>query len=207
MHDAWLERWEIGRTGWHEAGGNRGLRRHWRASGRRVLVPLCGKSADLLWLERCGNSVTGVELSPIAARAFFDDNELRYDVERGTLDRYAATDRDITIWCGDYLSFDGGRFDALYDRGALVAVEPAARAGYVRHTRALLEDDPEILLVTVEYDSTVCEGPPYPVGADAVLGYWPQLERVEACDDTDNAPPKFLDAGLTRFDEVIWRTR
>ena len=71
MHENWLERWRVGRTGWHEAGGNQGLKRHWVAVGRRVLVPLCGKTPDLLWLEERGNAVTGVELSEIAVQAFF----------------------------------------------------------------------------------------------------------------------------------------
>ena len=65
MNDAWIERWQIGRTGWHEPQGNASLKRYWDLTGRRVLVPLCGKSADLLWLESQGNSVTGVELSEL----------------------------------------------------------------------------------------------------------------------------------------------
>ena len=62
MSDDWLERWKIGRTGWHEPAGNRNLRTHWTWSGRRVLVPLCGKTHDLLWIEAQGNEVVGVEL-------------------------------------------------------------------------------------------------------------------------------------------------
>ncbi len=38
----------------------------WRGTGRRVLVPLCGKTPDLLWLAEQGNEIVGVELSEIA---------------------------------------------------------------------------------------------------------------------------------------------
>lgn len=79
MLEHWLERWRQGRTGWHEATGNRGLRAHWRATGRRVLVPLCGKSPDLVWLADRGNEVFGVELSPLAVHSFFADQQLYYD--------------------------------------------------------------------------------------------------------------------------------
>ena len=48
MHEEWYERWQVGRTGWHESGGNRNLKKYWRATGKRVLVPLCGKSDDIL---------------------------------------------------------------------------------------------------------------------------------------------------------------
>ena len=41
MAEAWLERWQEGRIGWHEDEGNASLKRHWRGSGRSVLVPLC----------------------------------------------------------------------------------------------------------------------------------------------------------------------
>ena len=57
MHEMWLERWQEGRTGWHEDTGNESLMRHWRVTGRRVLVPLCGKTPDMRWLADHGNQV------------------------------------------------------------------------------------------------------------------------------------------------------
>lgn len=43
---------------------------------RRVFVPLCGASPDMLWLASCGHRVFGVELSGEAARGFFDEKGL-----------------------------------------------------------------------------------------------------------------------------------
>ena len=43
---------------------------------RRVFVPLCGASPDMLWLAACGHRVFGVELSGSAARGFFDEKGL-----------------------------------------------------------------------------------------------------------------------------------
>ena len=76
MLDTWLERWRDGRTGWHETDGSALLKRHWPrlVRGSRVLVPLCGKSVDLLWLASQGLEVSGVEISGLAIRAFFDEN-------------------------------------------------------------------------------------------------------------------------------------
>ena len=122
MNEDWLERWEIGRTGWHEPEGNRNLQEHWTHSGRRVLVPLCGKTPDLLWLEAEGNSVVGVELAEVAVRGFFDDNDLECEAVDGDLPGWRAVDRDITLYCGDFFDFRDGPFDAHYDRGALVAL-------------------------------------------------------------------------------------
>ena len=206
MHEDWLERWRIGRTGWHEQGGNRNLKRHWRASGKRVLVPLCGKTPDLLWLEEQGNEVVGVEVSEIAVRSFFVDNDIDYVVDEGTLVEYRAVDRAIAIFCGDYFQFEQPGFDAHYDRGALVALSADLRPRYARHTSNLLTDAAVQLVVTVEYDQSVCAGPPYSIDRDEVLGYWPRLVHVASVDDTANAPPKFLDAGLDRMYETIWRS-
>lgn len=206
MHEDWLERWQIGRTGWHEPAGNRNLQQHWRARGKRVLVPLCGKTPDLLWLEAQGNYVVGVELSELAVHAFFDENDLAFERSEGSLTRYQAEDRNVTLYCGDYFEFDAGLFDAHYDRGALVALTPELRQRYAHHTSSLLTADAEQLVITVEYDQSVCDGPPFSLDSSEVQGYWPRLRRVARVDDTENAPPKFLDAGLTLLHEVVWRT-
>lgn len=206
MHEAWLERWEIGRTGWHEEKGNRNLREHWRASGKRVVVPLCGKTPDLLWLEAQGNEVVGVELSDIAVKAFFDEHGLSYEQSEGSLDEYRAIERRITLFCGDYFKFTETGFDAHYDRGALVALSPELRSGYARHTSSLLSASAEQLVIGVQYNQAVCDGPPYSISADEMRAYWPDLELVAKVDDTENAPPKFLEAGLELMYETVWRS-
>jgi thiopurine S-methyltransferase len=206
MHKEWHDRWQVGRTGWHERGGNRNLQKHWRASGKRVLVPLCGKSDDLLWLEAQGNDVVGVELSEIAVRGFFEDNQLEYERRDGALTEYRALTRGITLYCGDYFEFESDAFDAHYDRGALVAINPELRAPYAAQTNSLLASDAEQLLIAVDYDQSVCDGPPFSLSKKEILSYWPRLEQVASVDDTENAPPKFLEAGLKRMHEVVWRT-
>ncbi len=206
MHEEWHNRWQIGRTGWHESGGNRNLQKYWRATGKRVLVPLCGKSDDILWLESQGNDVVGVELSEIAVLGFFEDNQLEYERSDGALPEYRALNRRITLYCGDYFEFESDAFDAHYDRGALVAINPELRARYATHTNSLLADDAEQLVIMVDYDQAVCDGPPFSLSKEEIISYWPRLRQVASVDDTKNAPPKFLDAGLQRMHEVVWRT-
>ena len=41
---------------------------------------------------------------------------------------------------------------------------------------------------------------------EEVLGHWPRLRRHATVDDTANAPPKFLEAGLKQMHEVVWIT-
>lgn len=199
MHEDWLGRWQEGRIGWHESAGNRALQTYWNATGRNVLVPLCGKSPDLHWLCQQGNAVTGVELSPIAARAFFEEHGLRVTENDGV---FEALDHPLRIVVGDYFEFSESGFDALYDRAALIALPPSMRPDYSAHTHSLVDDDAIHLLVTLEYDQSRAAGPPFSVESDEVQRYWPTLRRIEARNDIENSPPKFhvLDA----LDEVVW---
>ena len=210
MSEDWLGRWDQGRIGWHEAAGNEGLKSFWPDISRpgRVLVPLCGKTPDLLWLAQRGHDVVGVELSEIAVESFFDDHGLEFVREPGgPLNRYTAKNHSLTLFCGDYFDFQSERFDALYDRGALVALSGGVRPRYVAHTRQLLKPDAMRLVITLEYDQRIVNGPPFSVAADELTRYWDDLVRVGEKDDIEHCPPKFRKAGLTEISEVFWLSR
>lgn len=209
MLDFWLSRWKSGQTGWHEADGNTALQKFWppMPRGSRVLVPLCGKSPDLHWLAGQGCDVTGVELSEIAARDFFDEAGLLFEVETSEgFSLFRCPEANITIVCGNYFEFSDLPFDALYDRASLVALPPKLRPVYIEHTKSLLKPDAQQLLVTLEYDQSKAEGPPFSVMPDEVKAYWPGLRCVDAHEDISNSPPKFRDAGITTLIEAVWVT-
>lgn len=207
MKDVWLDRWRNGRIGWHEADGSDLLRRHWPrlVRGSRVLVPLCGKSVDLLWLASQGLEVIGVELSEVAVVAFFEENALSYEMTMsGGLQCYQATSAPIRLHCGDYFAFHAEPCDAIFDRGALVAIAPSLRPQYVRHTRSLLVRDAFQMLITLEYDQQAVAGPPFSINESEVNGFWPELRCVYAHDDLRTGSPKFRKAGLSEVIESVW---
>ena len=78
--DFWLERWRQGQIGWHQPDVHPALLKYWPGldvdPSKRVFVPLCGRSLDMIWLARRGHPVLGVELSPIAASEFFSHESL-----------------------------------------------------------------------------------------------------------------------------------
>jgi len=207
LSEDWHSRWREDRIGWHEADGNAALREFWPelAAGARVLVPLCGKTPDLLWLADQGLDVSGVELSGIAVRAFFEEAGLAFEVnEAEGLDWYRSTESPITIVCGDYFKFSDQPFDALYDRASLIALPPAIRPDYVRHSKALLKPGAAQLLVTLQYDQTMVAGPPFSVQPEEVRRYWGDIPCVSKCNSIETTPPKFREAGLTEVLEVVW---
>lgn len=207
MTTDWLERWREGRIGWHEALGNAKLKALWpdAARGCRVLVPLCGKTPDLIWLTEQGCDVVGIELSPLAVDAFFEEQRLPFDRDvLGGLPCYRAKSLSLTICIGDYFDWRGPVCGALYDRGALVAMPAERRPAYVRQTDSLLVRDALKFVITLEYDQQAVSGPPYSMPAAELRSFWPDLEPVSTHNDIDNSPPKFRDAGLTEVTETAW---
>lgn len=207
----WLARWQQGKIGWHEANGNAGLRKFWprSAMGGRVLVPLCGKSPDLLWLAEQGCDVTGVELSEVAARAFFEETGIPFDIEHINGQAwFRGLGKSVTIVCGDYFQFSTRSYDALYDRASLVALPFQQRPDYVEHTKTLLKPEATVLLVTLEYEqSPLAGGPPFSVTADEVESHWPGLRKVSVHRDADRIPHKLYQGGIRHLDEIIWLSK
>lgn len=74
----WHSKWASNQIGFHLEDVNPLLPAYWHhANPKRedkVLVPLCGKSEDLVWLATKHDSVEGVELSQIAVRSFFAEH-------------------------------------------------------------------------------------------------------------------------------------
>src|SRR3546814_13690734 len=78
--DFWQQRWRDNRIGFHRDGVLPLLEKPWPslglATGRRVFVPLCGKSLAMAWLAARRHRVLGAAPSPLAVGQCFDDNGL-----------------------------------------------------------------------------------------------------------------------------------
>ena len=152
----WLQLWRDKDIEFHQTSVNKFLRRFWitlsHTNKSRVFVPLCGKSLDMLWLAEQGHKVIGVELSPIAVKAFFKENNLRPIKKR--LGKFTLwKNGNISILCGDYFSLsktDLGNIDTVYDRSALTALPEDIRKLYVDHMREIVPIDTNIFLLTIE---------------------------------------------------------
>jgi thiopurine S-methyltransferase len=211
-HEYWINRWVENRTGFHMKGVNPLLERFWPriapAGTGRVLVPLCGKSEDLRWLAERGHEVVGVDLSAIAAKAFSaeqgiaftETREPPFSVFRGT---------QITFYVGDFFDFTpgiGGSFNLLYDRAALIALPPAMRPGYARQLQSLLPFEGRGLLISLEYDTTKMEGPPFSVAEPEVrtlFADFPVYKLLEY--DCLEDEPRFKERGVRWMKEVVYQ--
>lgn len=85
-----------------------------------MLVPLCGKSLDMIWLAAQGNPVLGVELSQLAVEQFFDENELKPLTHQSIYGKHYVAG-NIEIICGDIFKLDAQILShcvGAYDRAA-----------------------------------------------------------------------------------------
>lgn len=178
--DFWIDRWQTGRTGFHREGVNPHLVAMADAlpPGGRVLVPLCGKSVDLAYLAGRGHTVLGVELSPLAAEAFFAEQGATPTQEpAGPFTRWRAG--QVEILEGDLFSLTpelAGTVDAVWDRAALIALPEAMRARYVPTLARLLNAGAPYLLVTIDIPSRE-GGPPFSIDEATVRAlYEPDFE-------------------------------
>ena len=161
------------------------LHAHWEelvlADGVPVLVPLCGKSLDMLWLREQGHLVFGIELSRKAVEAFFHENEIEPSVNETERFVEYSTDK-LTIFAGDYFQLstkDLGQIHAVFDRAALIALPPEMRGGYVKHMASLLPPGAHILLITMQYPQGTLEGPPFSVEEGEVQSLYSEYFSIE----------------------------
>ncbi|MDX9670206.1 MULTISPECIES: thiopurine S-methyltransferase [unclassified Pseudomonas] len=209
----WHKKWESNQIGFHLPEVNPYLQRHWSQltlpTQARVLVPLCGKSLDLLWLAGRGHPVLGVELSQKAIEDFFNEHQVTPRVsDKGPFKVYHAD--AIELWCGDFFALtadDVADCAALYDRAALIALPPPMRERYAAQLQRILPPTVQGLLITLDYDQAQMSGPPFAVGDDEVQrllgGVW-QVQKLEE-QDVLGESWKFLQAGVTRLEERVYR--
>ena len=209
----WHDRWARNQIGFHLPEVNPYLQRHWPGLGlvgrARVLVPLCGKSLDLMWLAQQGCQVLGVELSEKAVEEFFQEQGLAAQVsQRGSFKVYQAG--TIELWCGDF--FELSREDvagcaALYDRAALIALPPLMRERYAAHLQAIAPQVQSGLLISLDYKQALKAGPPFAVSDEEVrrllAGRW-RLSVLEQRDILAESP-KFAQGGVTRLEERVYQ--
>ncbi|WP_039786970.1 thiopurine S-methyltransferase [Herbaspirillum huttiense] len=209
----WLERWRDGRTHFHQSRVTPLLQKYWPAlalpQGSQVLVPLAGKSLDMLWLAEQGHRVLGVELSELAVEQFFDENRLQPQIRESAYGRH-YTAGDVEIICGDIFKLDAALLSAcvgVYDRAALIALPPDMRARYVEEIYGRLPAQARSLLITLEYDQEKMEGPPFSVAEEEVLRLYAPHSDAVAIDRRDilEKEPKFLERGLRALDTVVYR--
>jgi len=180
----WHARWAANRIGFHEGRVNTLLEQHANAlplqSDKTILVPLCGRAVDMLWLRDRGPRIIGAELSETAVKEFFELAGMAPTVTPcGPLVAYEAD--GILIYAGDVFDLTPkqlGPVDAVYDRAALVALPEDMRRRYAVHLTDLTQAAPQ-LLICFEYPEDAITPPPHSVSLDWVMAAYSDTYDVQ----------------------------
>jgi len=210
-HSDWASRWSEGRIGFHQESVSDFLaeyaERAWGpAPIGRVLVPLCGKTLDMVFLAERGAEVIGIEYVEQALTEFFAEHDLVPEIEREPAIRYRAG--DYTLFASDFFEVSTeqvGVIDAVFDRAALVALDPETRVRYAAHLRTLMPAGAPILLITFDYDQAEMNGPPFAVPDDEVRRLFADGFAVEHLQTREIVVEQFLrDRGLSAMSESAY---
>lgn len=212
--DYWQQRWQANEIGFNQPQPNRLLQRYFDSlnlkPGARILVPLCGKSIDMLWLANQGYEILGIEFSSIACEAFFTENNLPFTLIKE--DKFSLFQSDkIILMAGDFFHLSQsmiGKIDVVYDRAALIALPPELRKAYAHHLVELLVPDTAILLITTVYNQSEMAGPPFSVGEVEVRQLYSSYQIKQLYNKALSEIPDHLqNKGLAHAQEQLYLLR
>lgn len=191
--DFWHKMWASGVVGFHQPAVNSYLQQHWQSlltkqnleNAGEVLVPLSGKTLDMLWLKEQGHSVLAVELSQKALDEFVEENDLhrRYKIQDLEHQRFCGFQLEaLRLFCGDFFHLtaeDCQNIVVVYDRAALVALPPEMRVDYTQHLLKVLPKNTPMLLIAMDYDQSQTNGPPFAVTEQEIHQLYAEHYQIE----------------------------
>lgn len=195
-------------------------------SRKRMFVPCCGKSVDMVWLaSKFGiKEVVGVELVQQAidelcaeqpGQNFYESHNCSGFTFYKSKPKHLSA--DITVMKGDYFALQSkitGKFDAIWDRRSLTCIPPVLRDEYVRIQNDLLVPGAKILLCTVDcHLSTqkgINEGSIFSINEKEVrklyenLPWVKSVELIKADDLMKSSPKEWEMQGIDRVSGLIF---
>jgi thiopurine S-methyltransferase len=155
-----------------------------------------------------GCEVLGVELAQKAVNDLFMQLGQSPTITiKSSFQSWASDGLEILV--GDFFALDTeitGKFDAIWDRAAFVALRPSDRDHYALHLREFLRPNGYILLCTLNYDGEKMEGPPFNVSAEEVHRQFGNVLPVTKLEGRTIDEPKlcFGKSGLDWIIEETW---
>ncbi|XP_006011442.1 probable thiopurine S-methyltransferase isoform X2 [Latimeria chalumnae] len=211
----WVDRWEEKNIGFHQDRIHLKLKNNLDAllnnrSALRIYFPLCGKAIDMKWLADMGHTIVGVEVSEIAIEEFFTEQNLSYSKEPVPgipgAQVFKSTDGNISLYHCDFFQFSGTvaeKFNGIWDRGSLVAINPRDRQRYTDLIVTLMEEDCHYLLDTFLYDPSVHKGPPFYVPDHEIENLFGKSCNIKLLESVDALTDRQRKWGLDYFVEQV----
>lgn len=182
----WIKSWELGGfyTSFHRKDIHPYVLEYMtpdEIENKNILVPLCGKAVDMLYLAQYANKVIGVELVEEAILQFFSENNLSYQ----KVDDETFISGNIILLKKDFMSLTNqeiGTIDWIYDRASLVALPLEMRKEYLKAIDRLSDIGTKQLIITLEYYPLI-NSAPFSIPAEEVNEYYGEghiIKHVES---------------------------
>lgn len=177
----WKDSWDQGgyKTSFHKKDVHPYIHKHLPPSkllNKTILLPLCGKSVDLIYFRNYAAHTIGVEFIKEAVDQFFEEQQLPYK----KIGNVYFADK-LTIINSDFFTLSAdeiGHIDLLYDRACLVALPTDLRANYIKKAQELLPSGSQQFINTLEYYPTKLE-PPFSVPPNEVRAYYEHSHTIK----------------------------
>jgi thiopurine S-methyltransferase len=201
----WESRWRKNNIGFHLPRVYEPLIEFWGESelpeNPVVLVPLSGKSHDILWMMNQGARVIAVEAVEQAVAEFFTEHNITPDKSKRhgfTICRY----KTLEIWIGDFFKLPAGEmppFDLIYDKAAITALPEKMRGDYVEKIKSLVNTTTQIVTHHFEYNQHEMTGPPFSVPLSELNSYYSGMFKCKILveSNTSGNYRKFIRRGLS----------
>ncbi|XP_051991973.1 probable thiopurine S-methyltransferase [Xyrauchen texanus] len=212
----WEDRWQEGKIGFHKPHVHKLLENNLDKiiCGRKSVpffFPLCGKAVDMKWLADMGHTVVGVEISEKGIKQFFEDQSLAYHEEPVPAipgaKVFKSADGKISIYQCDLYKFSStiaGKFGGIWDRGALVAINPCDRPKYATLLVSLMDSNCRYLVNTLEYNPELYKGPPFFVSEEHLNNLFGGACGIELVQCVDGFEDKHKTWGLESMTEKVY---
>ncbi|XP_037086045.1 probable thiopurine S-methyltransferase [Pollicipes pollicipes] len=214
--EGWADKWSADIIPFHRADVNPHLMKWCHKLAHddqpsKFLVPLCGKSVDMMWLYKKGHTVFGIEGVEKAIVQFFTENDLKYTKSpTGAGQLFQTADGRLQLHQADICEMDPaliGPVDAIWDRGSYVAIYCEDRPKYAKFMKGVMSRKCHYLLWAVEYDSSLFSGPPRNLSKDDIekdCGSFAKIECLTCDEHTVETFPKMANWNLKEMKEVVY---
>lgn len=170
----WTSVWEEGAIRFHQQNYNAQMMHFFDSidlKDKSVLIPLAGKTKDILYFLEKGAHVTAVEFYEGAVIDFFKENHLSYTREGNIF-----KGQHIHFHACDFFELKTSRpFDVMYDRASQVVFSKETRDRYYSHVATLIDKKTLLYLGAINHKGPDDYGPPYKISVDEVKKYYEQM--------------------------------
>lgn len=208
----WMQAWEDRRIGFHQSQYNPVMTEHYKdleLKDKNVLIPLAGKSKDILYFIERGANVTAIELSEMAVKEFFEENGIVPQLSK-TATHTIYESQGLKFVCGDFFSYSpdqGKHFDYYYDRACIVALPMEMRQSYYKKIESLIAIHTDIFIITFAHNGPKDFGPPFYVPEEEILTAYKNIgfDLNFTVFNESKAEGRFKEAGIDKMKRLHWK--